>query len=224
MVGRVIRDYMEGGAKKLTVPGFGTFLRREGGDGNARGEVIFVDLLRGDDHTLSELVEDSGQYSEVEAMALIDRFIFETKTAIERGGSATIEGFGVMTLDHKGLYRFNYSPKKRLVKEHAVQERLFETPASRTPVSRTPASGAHSGAHSEVRRPRPVVPQNSEPDAPRRPEPVQARGRVASKAAPNRNSRLTRSDLFVVIAIVAAAIALVAMIFGMWTGNMSFSK
>jgi len=105
MVGKIIRDYMEGGGRKLTVPGFGTFMRRDGGG------VIFVDLLRGDDRVLAGMIQRTGGLSEVEAAARIDRFIFETRGAIERTGRAEIAGFGTVTADAKGVYGFDYSPR-----------------------------------------------------------------------------------------------------------------
>lgn len=235
MVGKVIRDYMEGGGKKLTVPAFGTFMRRE------NGEVIFVDLLRGDDRTLSEMVEDAGGYSEVEAMALIDRFIFETKTAIERHGSATIEGFGTMMLDHKGVYQFRYSPKARPVQEHAVQETLFtESPeqARKVPQQNAPQRAARptqspasrpSAQHSAPASQRPAnnpatAPvgrqQPSHPQSRPQPRPAQNRNRPQDRRP--KKQKLSNTDTILVVAIAAAAIALIAMIFAFSAGNMPF--
>ncbi len=204
MVGKVIRDYMEGGAKKLTVPGFGTFMRRDG------GEVIFVDLLRGDDHILSEMVEDRGGYSEIEAMAVIDRFIFETKNAIESRGNASIAGFGTMTLDHKGVYQFDYSPGARPVKkETAVQESLFET-GSAKPAAKT---GGKSQA-AQANRPEPVVP--SQRNKPLQRPPARKSGRKP------RAKKLSPTDTILIVAIAAAAVALIALVFGMSSGNVPF--
>ncbi len=211
MVGKVIRDYMEGGAKKLTVPGFGTFMRRD------EAGVIFVDLLRGDDGVLREMVEDAGGYSEVEAMALIDRFIFETKTAIDRHGNISIDGFGVMTLDPKGVYQFEYSPKARPVEERAVQERLFEKDPPPPQATQSPApqpvSPRAEQPHAEVRR-----------DPSPRPETRQS-GRIPQSGRPGRKphgKKSSRTDTVLIVAIIAAAIALVALIFGMSSAGMPF--
>jgi nucleoid DNA-binding protein len=208
MVGKIIREYMEGGAKKLTVPGFGTFMRRgggnaHGGSGYAEGEgeqIIFVDLLRGDDKTLSELVEDAGGYSEVEAMALIDRFIFEARNSLEKRGSATIDGFGTMTLDHKGVIQFRYSPSGRRParEETVVQERLFEPVKAAPPVAKAP-----------------VVQRPAQPAQ----RPQQQRPPVRRVAPRPKKPAATPTDRILIIAIVAAAIALIAMIFGLTSGN-----
>jgi nucleoid DNA-binding protein len=227
MVGKVIRDYIEGGAKKLTVPGFGTFMRRDEGGGNAHGGVIFVDLLRTDDGALREMVEDRGGFSEVEAMALIDRFIFETKNTIERTGNATIDGFGTMSLDQKGVYQFTYSPKARAVKENAVQERLFE---KETPRPTSPRPARTTEANRPTPPTRPAVKHTDEWED----EPRKVRTPRSEKRRPERRSpqpagarrkpqgKRSTTDTILIVAIAAAAIALIAMIFGMTAGNMPF--
>jgi nucleoid DNA-binding protein len=216
MVGKVIRNHIESGAKKLTVPGFGTFMRREG------GEVIFVDLLRGDDKTLSEMVEDTGGYSELEAMALIDRFIFETKNTIERRGSAVIPGFGTMTIDHKGVYQFAYSPAARPTKEMAVQERLFE-------VGQKPGGGvarAHPSAKADgvsIPSDRTVAKSSSSQTQPPRNKILPSVSTDGSHRRPVRKgfspTNKWKTDRVLVIAMIAAAIAILIMIFVLSSGG-----
>jgi len=166
MVGKIIRDFLEGGGRKLTVPGFGTFMRRDG------GEVIFVDLLRGDDRVLAGMVQRAGGLSEVEAAARIDRFIFETRAAIERTGRAEIAGLGTMTADAKGVYRFDYSPTQAAPTQAApaqarpTQPQPMQSQAAQAtpmpPMDNQPR--AQSQAQSQSRppqpQPRPVQPQS----------------------------------------------------------------
>ncbi len=211
MVGKVIRDYMEGGAKKLTVPGFGTFMRRDGTQGGS--SIIFVDLLRVDDsNTLSEMVEDRGSLSELEAMARIDRWIFETRNALERRGSAVIEGFGTFTVDHRGGYKFNHSPVARPTKETAVQERLFDDANRRHEKSRdfNPRSTKHSADS---------LPAASADGLSRRTHP-KGFSQPSKKRKPT--TKPSRMDTILIVAIIAAAIALVVLVFGMSSGNMPF--
>lgn len=211
MVASVIRDYMEGGATKLTVPGFGTFMRR------GAGEIVFVDLLRGDDPTLSQLVEDTGGYSELEAMALIDRFIFRTKSAIERQGSAAIERFGTMTMDAKGIYQFRYAPvRARKTPEHAVQEKMVfgeSLPAAAK-------SGAKSGTKSA---PRPASRSAAVKAQPiRRSDPSRKYSSKAGRSSANKKAGKT--DWLLLVALIAAGIAIVAMYFGLSRGTLPFVK
>ncbi len=232
MVGKVIRDYIEAGNKKLTVPGFGTFMRKDSGD------VIFVDLLRKDDGKLRELVEDYGNYGEVEAMALVDRFIFETKNNIEKNGSAPVDGFGTMFLDDKGLYQFDYTPqaKQSKVKENPVQEQLFkeEKPAVETkPAEETAARSTPQPVKKQTVRQEQRVPAEPEPgriserpeprrvsERPERPEPRREPQRPTQ--ASRRKSKKSKPDTLLIVAIVVAVIAIFVMIFGLSTGNMPF--
>ena len=244
MVGKVIRDYMEGGAKKLAVPGFGTFMRKKKeGDEGGHGEVIFVDLLRKDDGVLRQLVEDYGRYSEVEAMALVDRFIFETKNAVERRGSASIEGFGTMTIDAKGSYRFDYAPKAKPRQEKAVQEKLFgdnsgaKTTPSIVPTVTPPSLRGADGdevRHCEERSDEAIhlsdsgllrasSPRND--NAPKkRPTPKGFSPTKTTQASRRKKkTKPSRADIFMIIAVAAALIAILAMVFGLsTTGNMPF--
>lgn len=227
---------MEGGARKLTVPGFGTFMRRESGGvpsagERAGGEIIFVDLLRGDDHVLSEMVEDSGRYTEVEAMARIDRFIFETKNSIERTGSAEIEGFGTMTLDHKGSYQFSHTPPAPPVR-HAVQEDLFEAknqPKSPAMTARTPVGSREGTSGGMVHRSsvpgfRPsqgdLRERQGAGDPRRRPGMPLRPGQKPPQRGPQQQGRrrkmkLSKIDIILIVAIAATVIALIAMVFGL---------
>ncbi|MDR2890081.1 MAG: hypothetical protein LBV18_00480 [Alistipes sp.] len=244
MIGRVIRDYMEGGARKLTVPGFGTFMRRDGRDGDpaearndrnpssaearrsggdsqethsgkknaSGGDVIFVDLLRSDDGVLTELVEDYGPYSGVEAMAMIDRFIFETRTAIERTGSCAIAGFGTMTLDHNGLYVFDHSPRYRPRKDQrAVQERLFGPPDEDNEVNDGDAVD-HLATNSRA-----ASPERATPRPVQRPQPQPRTHKVS-----NVKKRKLKPDAIILVAIAAAVVAVAVLVFGASSGNMPF--
>lgn len=203
MVGKIIREYLEAGNKKVTVPGFGTFMRKDS------GEIIFVDLIRKDDGLLRELVEDYGHYSDVEAMAIVDRFIFEVKHGIERSGSAAIEGFGTMTLDDKGLYQFNHPqqttedkpvrPQDAPVRENTEKVQPTPRPAAQKPVIRPSAT-----------------PQTSAQKKPAGHAPVKGKRRKKEK--------LSKPDMLILIAVAAAVIALIVIVYGMSGAGFPFLK
>ncbi len=243
MVAKIIREYMEAGNKKLTVPGFGTFMRKDS------GEVIFVDLLRKDDGKLRELVEDYGHYSEVEAMALIDRFIFETKNSIGKNGSAPVTDFGTMVLDDKGLYQFDYMPQAKPAKENPVQEQFFREPGIRDANSPTGAlqspeygvvnaerstdavgaarTAAAPGKAKEDNRPQPGRRQDAQPA--RKPgvrPPSGQSGQSGHRPASQirKKNKPSNPDMLILAAIIAAVIAILVMIFGLSAGNMPFLK
>jgi nucleoid DNA-binding protein len=215
MVGTIIREYFDAGHKKVTVPGFGTFMRKDS------GEVIFVDLIRKDDGLLRELVEDYGNYSEVEAMALVDRFIFEVKHGIERSGSAPIDDFGTMFLDEKGLYQFDYSPKATPVpaRETAVQESLFgnekqNIPHSEKPIPQEPIGRTRPAPQKPFAQPRPAV---------QKPVPTVRHVQHPRPSTPKSSKEKAAGvDKWIVIAIVAAVVALAIIIYGLSGSGMPF--
>jgi nucleoid DNA-binding protein len=221
MVGEIICKYLAKGNKKVIVPGFGTFMRKDS------GQVIFVDLLRKDDGLLRELVEDYGHYSEVEAMALIDRFIFEIKRGIERNGSAKIDDFGTMFLDEKGVYQFDSLPMPAFVKEKVVQTSLFGETANDT----------QSSEKSTVETPQSVVSkEETYRNNPARP--VTASERTAASSAKTvsggqshpaprpttRKRGKSKMDMAMIIAIIAAVIALLIILYGLSASGLPFNE
>jgi nucleoid DNA-binding protein len=207
MVGKIISEYLQAGHKKVTVPGFGTFMRKDS------GEVIFVDLIRKDDGLLRELVEDYGNYNEVEAMALVDRFIFEIKHDIERTGSVTIADFGTMFLDEKGIYQFDYSPKIAPVKETAVQESLFgdgklDSSQAEKPIAQKPVEQPRTVAQKPMKQPRTVA--QSPSTHPRSTTQRPAKGKTG------------KVDKWIVIAIIAGVIAVAIIVYGLSGSGMPF--
>lgn len=212
MIGEIIRDYLDAGNRKLTVPGLGTFMRKDS------GEVIFVDLIRKDDGVLRKLIEDSGPHSDIEAMAFVDRFIFEIKRSMDRDGRARIEGLGTMTFDDRGMYLFKPSagarpeesrpqapkPAENRPEHHPAPSRpAHSSPPARDERTAPPAGGER--APSQARRPAPIHERQ------KRPAPKQARGQAPKKS--------NTGVLLVTIAIIAALIAIVAMIFGLSVNN-----
>jgi hypothetical protein len=154
---------------------------------------------------LRELVEDYGRYSDVEAMALVDRFIFEIKHDIERNGSAPIDDFGTMFLDEKGLYQFDYSPKTTSepapTRETAVQENLFGDKKTDSPQTPKPMPQKPVQPRTVVQKPTPTS------------RPVAQRPAKAKTGKP---------DMWIVIAIVAAIIALAIIVYGLSGSSLPF--
>ncbi len=224
MVAKIIRDYIEGGAARLTVPGFGTFMRK------ASGEVIFVDLLRTDDGVLCDLVEDYGRLTQLEAMGVVDRFVFEARNGIEKNGNVVLEDFGVMSKDAAGKYQFEYKPVARPVAETAVQEELWgdnnvAADGARRAVgdARRPSGSAHSRAseYSQSQSPEHSRSYNRSRHGSRASE--QSRSRQRS----HNGSRVSappdkKTDTIMIVAVVAAIIAIVVMAFAFSAGSMPF--
>jgi hypothetical protein len=94
-----IRKYLDG-HRRLVVPEFGAFVVKES------GEVVFTELLSADDGVLRELVMAEG-YGEMEAAAIIDRFVFEMRHELDDFGYVKLEGLGTLRRDvQSGALRF----------------------------------------------------------------------------------------------------------------------
>ena len=107
--------------KRLVVPNFGAFVVNP-----SNGDLIFVELLKQDDGVLMRQLMADG-LSAVDAMNMIDRFVFEIRHKVESGGVAMLNGVGQMSLAEDGLYRFVYDPNTG--REIAVPAAMVEEPA-----------------------------------------------------------------------------------------------
>ena len=107
--------------KRLVVPNFGAFVVNP-----SNGDLIFVELLKMDDGVLMRQLMADG-LSAVDAMNMIDRFVFEIRHKVESGGVATLNGIGRMSMAEDGLYRFEYDPDAG--REIAVPAAMVEAPA-----------------------------------------------------------------------------------------------
>ncbi len=181
MVSKIICDYLRHD-KRITVPGFGSFIRKED------GQIAFVEILRGDDGVLSSLVRRKGDYTEVEAAAVIDRFIFEIKHALQTSGSIHIKGLGTMSLKGGGKidFRSDAVPRAASATKPAAPR---TTVSAQRPSVKTPPAAAPKQGPASVRKP-------------------------ANKPARRPANNKKRTDTLLIAAIIMAAIALAVMIYG----------
>lgn len=214
--------------KRLVVPNLGAFVVNP-----SNGELIFVELLKQDDGVLMRQLMADG-LSAVDAMNMIDRFVFEIRHRVESGGTATLNGIGRMSLAEDGLYRFEYDPDTG--REIAVPASVVEVPA---PVEEPVVEPQPE----EVAEPeQPVVEQEPAAEEPQEeiepePEPAPAQPkyerpliepesyvkglRYGKPQRPSKDdiryvghSTGRGVDKFVVVAIVAALLAIGAIIYG----------
>lgn len=179
MISKIIHDYLLHD-KRITVPGFGSFIRKE------NGQIAFVEILRADDGVLSSLVRKQGGYTEVEAAAVIDRFIFEIKHALQTRGSIRIKGIGAMSMGSGGKIVFQSESAPQNVSVSIEKEKEPQVAAVRS------EQKAKKPAEDETR---------------------QSRQRKNTSERP-RKSNKKRTDTLLIVAIIMAAIALAVMIYG----------
>lgn len=78
--------------RRLVIPEFGAFIAKES------GEVIFSELLRGDDGVLASLLASHG-LNPMEATIAIDRYKFETRHALQQFGYCQLGALGTLRLE-----------------------------------------------------------------------------------------------------------------------------
>ena len=181
MISKIIHDYLQH-EKRITIPGFGSFIRKE------NGQIIFMEILRSDDGVLSSLVRKHGDYTEVEAAAVIDRFIFEIRHALQTKGSIRIKGLGTMHTEEGGKIAFTSE-----LDSHATA-----VPEKKAPVQRISP------------QPQPRAQVSKKPVAPRKN--IQHKKTATAKRSSTLNKK--RMDTLLIVAILMAIIALAVMIYG----------
>lgn len=200
--------------KRLVVPQLGAFVVKEAGR-----SVLFSELLRRDDGLLRGLLRERGM-SELEAAGEIDRFVFEIRHAVQHGSEYRMAGFGVMHPGPNGTIAFTYDPAissaanpvGKVGSENPSPKPAPAPSAARTHVQPERVAEAVKTAFSE-----PYV----SPSAKMQPDPS-VRGlrygrppkTTDAYSYVDRPPRPRRGDWFIRIAIIAAAMALAAMLFG----------
>lgn len=102
MLVEVISKYLLSN-KRLVVPNLGTFIVKKVGE-----NVLFSNLIKNDDGVLRRLLVEAG-ISELEAAALIDRFVFEVNYRLQSEGRCAIDGFGTLASGANGSIAFEYN-------------------------------------------------------------------------------------------------------------------
>ena len=179
MISKIIHDYLQH-EKRITIPGFGSFIRKE------NGQIIFMEILRSDDGVLSSLVRKHGDYTEVEAAAVIDRYIFEIKHALQTKGSIRIKGLGTMRSEAGGKIAFTSE---------------IDLPAAAIPEKKAPVQRISPQPRAQVQK-KSLAPRKN----------VQQQRVATAKRSTTPNKK--RTDTLLIVAILMAIIALAVMIYG----------
>lgn len=101
MIVEIIAKYLESN-KRLVVPNLGAFIVKV-----PRETILFSNLIKNDDGCLRGLLKSEGM-SELDAAALIDRFVFEVNYRLEHSGVCALAAFGVLRAAQNGTVAFTY--------------------------------------------------------------------------------------------------------------------
>lgn len=188
---KIIAAHLESN-KRLVIPQLGTFIVKDAGS-----EIIFSELLRRDDGVLRSLLTAQGM-SELEASAAIDRFVFDIRHALQHGTPFILEGLGRLCGGEDNTITFMYEPARpKAGAEPAAEDNRRNDIIPEPTVSRS----ATAQPEKHVRGLR--------YDAPPKQRPVRYAG-----SGGRRRGRKKSVDKFLLLAILAAAIAVAVMIYG----------
>ena len=101
MIVEIIAKYLESN-KRLVVPNLGAFIVKV-----PRETILFSNLIKSDDGVLRAQLAQRGM-SELDAAALIDRFVFEVNYRLEHSGVCALATFGVLRAAQNGTVAFTY--------------------------------------------------------------------------------------------------------------------
>lgn len=97
MINKIIAEYLQTN-KRLVVPHFGAFIRKENSEA-----IVFVPFLKKDDGVLQQLLVSEYGMDSADAQAVIDEYIAEIKESIAVRGAYVIEGVGRLMTDSNGI-------------------------------------------------------------------------------------------------------------------------
>ena len=103
MIVEIIAKYLSSN-KRLVVPNLGTFIVKVPAQ-----TILFSNLIKNDDGCLRGLLKSEAM-SELDAAALIDRFVFEVNYRLEHSGVCALGGFGVLRSGANGTVSFTFDP------------------------------------------------------------------------------------------------------------------
>lgn len=208
MLVQTVKHYLQR-HKRLVVPQLGAFIVKE-----PEGIVLFSELLRRDDGVLRGLLTEGGM-NELEAAGAIDRFVFEIRHAVQDGADYPMAGFGRFRPGPNDTLAFVFEPAGE------PDEKQVPEPAQQFPAAEQPRTGAGAAAAAAKPAERPCIGTAAtvQPDPTlkglRYGKPLETAAAYAY--AQPRAKR--KPDRFLLVAILAAAIAVAAIAFGYYVGG-----
>lgn len=170
MINKIIAEYLRTN-KRLVVPHFGAFIRKENSEA-----IVFVPFLKKDDGVLQQLLVSEYGMDSADAQAVIDEYIAEIKESIAARGAYVIEGVGRLMTDSNGICYLELGAAPA----QAAAVRPVDTghPRSARPRSRHHRPSRHGIRRFSSRRVRRKKPTNSAQQPPRNRPPASRRRNI----------------------------------------------
>ena len=141
MINKIIAEYLRTN-KRLVVPHFGAFIRKENSEA-----IVFVPFLKKDDGVLQQLLVSEYGMDSADAQAVIDEYIAEIKESIAARGAYVIEGVGRLMTDSNGICYLELGAAPA----QAAAVRPVDTASSVGPAS-FPAPSAEPARHTKIQQ------------------------------------------------------------------------
>ena len=142
MINKIIAEYLRTN-KRLVVPHFGAFIRKENSEA-----IVFVPFLKKDDGVLQQLLVSEYGMDSADAQAVIDEYIAEIKESIAARGAYVIEGVGRLMTDSNGICYLELGAAPA----QAAAVRPVDTASPVGPAS-FPAPSAEPARHTKIQQP-----------------------------------------------------------------------
>lgn len=221
--------------KRLVLPGFGAFIRKDSGD------VVLVEFLRKNDGVLSSLISAQNGIDEQEALAQIELYTAEIKRSVATTGSYFIEGLGRIFSSPNGVYELEYLPSFtsdiRIESGNLFKQEQETRAGSPEPVAASQIQETEKGPYvgntytppqaTSVKRvveqaehkPVRIQPLNTSAVSESIPPPAQPRPVYTKPVRQPAPQKRKKTDIVMIFAVLAAVIALAAIGFGFLNGN-----
>ena len=214
-ISNVIYKYLQHN-RRLVIPNLGAFMVK------ASGEIIFSELLKGDDSVFRTLLTAEG-LSEFEIAAVTDRFVFEVRHAIGNQGCYILGDWGALVKGADGSLLF----EKRNAEDIKVEQKSIskiEEPLARPEVK---VEVKENVAPQPTPQPKPAPPKE-EPKVktehkavPQKPHAEPAKPRVVSAQRRPIAQQKRGADRFIVLAAIVLILALAAIGYGYYVSQLA---
>lgn len=229
MVENLIAGYLAGG-KRLVIPELGAFLKKE------TGETVFVEFLKKDDGVFTGLIAGSLGIPAVDAAKMASRFSAEIRESLAGRGFFIIPNVGTMRRDSAGNIIITaseaaeatrtthpalpHNPRTEAPRTPEVTVQSYERPAVHaapipTPVARPQVKTA--GDASRVGTPQ--ISPSAQPETEVRQADRPVRGERIQRPGLNMPQGKKKTDMIMIIAVIAALIAIGSMVFGLMVNS-----
>ena len=141
MINKIIAEYLRTN-KRLVVPHFGAFIRKENSEA-----IVFVPFLKKDDGVLQQLLVSEYGMDSADAQAVIDEYIAEIKESIAARGAYVIEGVGRLMTASNGICYLELGAAPA----QAAAVRSVDTASPVGPAS-FPAPSAEPARHTKIQQ------------------------------------------------------------------------